>query len=189
VFRRRLLSVKDAESIHIRFLEEGDPPSITAAFQNMGWNKPEGQYRRYLHEQVEGARTCFVATVDGQFAGYVTLNWRPTYAGFADLSIPEIQDLNVLVIFRRKGVGSRLLDCAEAEAARHSAVVGIGVGLHQGYNAAQQLYVKRGYIPDGCGITYRDHLVDEGAEVRLDDDLVMHFTKQLTRNDGAPPDD
>ena len=181
--------MKDAESIHIRLLEEGDPLSITAAFQNMGWNKPESQYRRYLHEQVTGARTCFVATVDDQFAGYVTVNWRPTYVGFADLSIPEIQDLNVLAIFRRRGIASRLLDRAEAEAARHSAVVGIGVGLHQGYNAAQQLYVKRGYIPDGRGITYRDHFVDEGGKVTLDDDLVMHFTKQLAANDGARLDD
>jgi GNAT superfamily N-acetyltransferase len=132
-----------------------------------------------LHEQLAATRTCFVATVDGQFAGYVTVNWQPTYAGFADLNIPEIQDLNVLATFRRKGIASRLLDHAEAEAGRHSPVVGIGVGLHPGYNAAQQLYVKRGYIPDGRGITYRDHFVDEGAQVRLDDDLVMHFTKQL----------
>ena len=171
--------MKDVEPLDIRLLEEGDPPSITVAFQRMGWNKPEGQYRRYLCEQVAGTRTCFVATLDGQFVGYVTVNWRPTYAGFADLNIPEIQDLNVLAIFRRKGVASRLLDRAEAEAGRHSAVVGIGVGLHPGYNAAQQLYVRRGYIPDGRGITYRDHFVDEGAQVRLDDDLVMHFTKQL----------
>ena len=174
-----MLSVKDAESIHIRILEEGDPPTIAAAFENMGWNKPKRQYKKYFHEQVAGTRTCFVVTVDGEFAGYVTVNWRPTYAGFADFNIPEIQDLNVLTAYRRKGVASSLLDCAEAEVARHSGVVGIGVGLHPGYNAAQRLYVKRGYIPDSRGITYRDHFVDEGAQVRLDDDLVMHFTKQL----------
>jgi GNAT superfamily N-acetyltransferase len=172
--------VKDAESVHIRLLEENDPSSIAAAFENIGWNKHAGQYRRYLQEQVAGTRTCFVATVDSQFAGYVTVSWRPTYVGFADLNIPEIQDLNVLPIFRRKGIASRLLDRAETEAARHSAVVGIGVGLHPGYSAAQQLYVKRGYIPDGRGITYRDQFVDEGAQVRLDDDLVMHFTKRLS---------
>lgn len=171
--------MKEAEFIRIRLLEEGDPQPIAAAFRNMGWNKPEGQYRRYLHEQATGTRTCFVATIDGQFAGYVTVNWRPTYAGFADLNIPEIQDLNVLAKFRRKGIATRLLDRAEAEAARHSAVVGIGVGLHPGYNAGQRLYIKRGYIPDGRGITYRGHFVDEGAEVRLDDDLVMHLTKHL----------
>lgn len=134
-FRRRVFQVKDSESIHIRLLGDTDPPGIAAAFQNIGWNKPQSQYCRYLGEQVAGTRTCFVATVDAQFAGYATVNWRPTYAGFADLNIPEIQDLNVLPIFRRKGIASRLLDRAETEVARRSAVVGIGVGLHLGYSA------------------------------------------------------
>lgn len=46
-------------------------------------------------------------------------------------------------------------------------------------NAAQQLYIKRGYIPDGRGITYQNRPVKEGANVVVDDHLVMHFTKQL----------
>jgi GNAT superfamily N-acetyltransferase len=171
--------VKDAESIHIRLLEEGDAPSIARAFQSMGWNKPESQYRGYFREQVAGTRMCFVASMNGQFAGYVTLNWQPAYSGAVDRNIPEIQDLNVLANFRGKGVASRLLDRAEEEAARRSTAVGIGVGLHPGYNSAQQLYVKRGYIPDGRGITYRNRFVEEGATVVLDDDLVMHFTKRL----------
>ena len=103
--------MKDAVSIHVRLLEEGDAPGIAAAFQNMGWNRPATQYERYFHEQVGGTRTCFVATLDGQFAGYVTVNWQPAYAGFADLNIPEIQDLNVLTAYRRKGVAS---DCSTA---------------------------------------------------------------------------
>jgi len=171
--------MKNAETMQIRLLEESDPPRIAVAFKKMGWKKPETQFRRYLHEQVAGTRTCFVASIDGHFAGYVTVNWRPTYGGFADLNIPEIQDLNVLTTYRRKGIASRLLDRAEAEVAQRSGVVGIGVGLHPGYNAAQRLYVKRGYIPDARGITYRDHIVEEGAHVVLDDELVMHFTKQL----------
>ena len=169
----------NAEAIQIRLLAESDPPNIAAAFEKMGWKKPETQYQRYLQEQMAGTRTCFVATIDRQFAGYVTVNWRPAYAGFADLNIPEIQDLNVLTTHRRKGIASRLLDRAEAEVGQRSSVVGIGVGLHPGYNAAQRLYVKRGYIPDARGITYRGCFVEEGARVVLDDDLVMHFTKQL----------
>lgn len=171
--------MENAETIQIRLLEEGDPSSIAAAFQQMGWKKAETLYQRYLQEQMAETRTCLVVTIDGQFAGYVTVNWRPTYAGFADLNIPEIQDLNVLTTYRRKGIASRLLDRAEAEVARRSSVVGIGVGLHPGYNAAQRLYVKRGYIPDARGITYRDRFVEEGEYVVLDDELVMHFTKQL----------
>jgi len=169
----------NADTLQIRFLEENDPPSIAAAFTNMGWDKSEAQYRRYLREQVEGTRTCFVAIFDWQFAGYVTVNWRPVYAGFADLNIPEIQDINVLTSYRRKGIASRLLDRAEGEAARRSGAIGIAVGLHPGYNAAQRLYAQRGYIPDGRGVTYRNCFVQEGASVVLDDDLVMHFTKQL----------
>ena len=171
--------MENPDAIQIRLLEENDPPSIAAAFRKIGWNKPEAQYRRYLHEQITGVRTCFVAIVEDQFAGYVTVNWRPIYAGFAEMNIPEIQDLNVLITYRRKGIASRLLDRAEGEAARRSDVVGIGVGLHPGYNAAQRLYAKRGYIPDGRGITYRNRLAEEGARVVVDDDLVMHFTKQL----------
>jgi GNAT superfamily N-acetyltransferase len=174
-----VLCVENAETIQIRLLEESDPPSIAAAFENMGWKKPETQYQRYLQEQMAGTRTCFVATIDGQFAGYVTVNWRPTYAGFSELNIPEIQDLNVVTTCRRKGIARGLLDRAETEVARRSRVVGIGVGLHPGYNAAQRLYVKRGYIPDARGITYRECFVEEGACLVLDDDLVMHFTKQL----------
>jgi GNAT superfamily N-acetyltransferase len=171
--------MESADAVQIRLLEESDPPSIAAAFRNIGWNKPETLYRGYFHEQITGARTCFVAVVEGQFAGYVTVNWQPTYAGFAEMNIPEIQDLNVLITYRRKGIASRLLDRAEGEAARSSDVVGIGVGLHPGYNAAQRLYAKRGYIPDARGITYQNRFVEEGASVVVDDDLVMHFTKQL----------
>lgn len=134
-----------------------------------------------MKEQAEGTRTCFVAIFNGQFAGYVTINWKPTYPGCADLNIPEIQDLNVVTKYRRKGVASRLLDRAEGEAARFSRVVGIGVGLHPGYNAAHRLYAKRGYLPDARGITYRDRVVEEGATVVLDDELILHFRKQLPR--------
>jgi GNAT superfamily N-acetyltransferase len=175
--------MEDGRVVQIRLLEESDPPSIAAAFTKMGWNKPESQYRRYLYEQMAGTRTCFVGILEGQFAGYVTVNWRPTYGGFADLNIPEIQDLNVFTEYRRKGIASRLLDRAEIEAACRSSVVGIGVGLHPGYNAAQRLYAKRGYIPDGRGITYRNCFVEEGASVVMDDDLVMHLTKGLSASE------
>jgi GNAT superfamily N-acetyltransferase len=133
----------------------------------------------YLEQEAAGSRTSLVAAVDGEFAGYVTINWRPTYPGFAELEIPEIQDLNVVPTFRRRGIASRLLDMAEAQVARRSSVVGIGVGLHAGYNAAQRLYGLRGYIPDGRGVTYRDQYVGQYVQVMLDDDLVLHLAKQL----------
>jgi ribosomal protein S18 acetylase RimI-like enzyme len=167
------------EAVQIRSLTSHDAPLIAAAFASIGSIKPEAKYLRYLEQEADGSHTCLVATVKGQFAGYVTINRQPTYPAFSELHIPEIQDLNVLPAFRRRGVASRLLDVAEARVAQHSPVVGIGVGLHSGYNAAQQLYGLRGYIPDGRGVTYRDQYVGEYVQISLDDDLVLHLTKQL----------
>lgn len=165
--------------LQIRLLNDEDPPIIAAAFDRIGWCKPEAKYRRYLDEQSAGRRTCFVAAVHGEFAGYVTVNWNPTYPGCVEQKIPEIQDLNVLPQFRRRGIASRLLDEAESLVTGRCRVVGIGVGLHPGYNQAQRLYVKRGYVPDGRGVTYQDRYVTEGAQVTLDDELILHFTKEL----------
>ncbi len=177
-----LWKVHRPEHLVIRHMNEDDPPIISAACQSVGWKKLEKQYRRYLNEQAAGTRTCLVADIGGHFVGYVTINWKPAYIYFAEQRIPEIQDLNVLPAFRRRGVGTRLLDQAEGEVARACAVVGIGVGLHPGYNAAQRLYVKRGYVPDGRGLTYKGRYVAEGEALVLDDDLVLYLTKTLRRH-------
>jgi len=168
-----------ASEVEIRLLREGDSETISQSFRDIGWNKPASQYQRYLMEQAAGTRIAFVAAIENQFAGYLTVNWTPTYPGFAEQNIPEIQDLNVLPRFRRQGIGTRLLDRAEQEVAHRSAIVGIGVGLHPGYCSAQRLYVKRGYLPDGRGVWYQDHVVQEGMQAVFDDDLVLHLTKQL----------
>jgi GNAT superfamily N-acetyltransferase len=168
-----------AETADLRALNETDPETISSAFQELGISKPTAQYLRYLAEQESGRRTCLVASIGAEFVGYVTLNWRPAYLPFAEARIPEIQDLNVLPSFRRRGIASLLLDRAEREAAIRSGAVGISVGLHPGYNQAHRLYVQRGYIPDGRGITYRYQYLKEGMQVVLDDDLLLHLTKFL----------
>ena len=118
-----------------------------------------------------------------EFAGYVTLKWQSQYPSFKEQRILEIMDLNVLPGFRKMGVGSLLLDTAEKEAATRNKVVGIGVGLYAGedggYGAAQRLYVKRGYNPDGKGVTYNYQPTIPGNSYPLDDDLVLWFTKKL----------
>ncbi|MEW6755746.1 MAG: GNAT family N-acetyltransferase [Candidatus Latescibacterota bacterium] len=163
----------------IRPIAEDDAPVISAAFAAIGWDKPVGQFLQYAAQQREGVRECWIALLGGVFAGYVTLNWHPDYSGLAGSGIPEIEDLNVLPHYRRRHIATRLLDRAEEAARSRSRVVGIGVGLHPGYNAAQRLYVLRGYIPDARGATYRGRFVQQGEQVRFDDDLVLHFTREL----------
>ena len=166
-------------SLQIRTLQDSDPPTIATAFQRIGWRKTEAQYWRYLEEQAAGRRVCWVAFVDERFAGYTTLNWQPTYPPFAEAGIPEIQDLNVLPEFQRQGIATRLLDEAEELVSESRSEVGIGVGLHPGYNAARRLYGKRNYVPDGRGITYHNRFLEEGAHIVVDDGLVLHLTKRL----------
>ncbi|OAM00701.1 GNAT family N-acetyltransferase [Wolbachia endosymbiont of Dactylopius coccus] len=87
--------------------------------------------------------------------------------------------INVLPLMRNRGIGSTLLETAEKEAAGKSDIVGLGVGLYADYGAAQKLYIKRGYIPDSLGVTYKYEHVKPGARVDLDDDLVLWFMKNL----------
>ena len=128
----------------------------------MGWSKPEGYFENCYQEQQDSEIVLLVAQIDGQHCGHVKVVWNPDYPYFCDNKIPEIQDLNVLPEYRRRGVGLRLMDKAEAIVAKTSNVVGIGVGLHPGYNAAQRMYVLRGYVPDGQGVSYNDVYVREG---------------------------
>lgn len=165
--------------IQIRPLIREDIVPISEAFNKIGWNKPASLFEEYLMKQELGDRLVWVAHVHDEFAGYVTLQWRSQYQSFQEQNIPEIMDLNVLPSFRKMGIGSLLLDAAEKEAATRSDTIGIGVGLYTGedggYGAAERIYVKRGYIPDGKGITYNYEPTIPGNSYLLDDDLVLWF--------------
>ncbi len=81
--------------------------------------------------------------------------------------------------YRRLGVATNLLDYLERIAARRSPTVGLGVGLYADYGAAQRIYVRRGYLPDGRGVMYANQPVSAGRTVALDDNTTLMFTKQL----------
>jgi len=112
-----------------------------------------------------GVRDVLVATDDDRFVGYMTVRWESAYFG----GLPDIQDFNVLPPYRRRGIGSGLMDAAETLVAERSAVVGIGVGLYADYGQAQRVYVRRGYLPDGRGLMYDGQPVAPGNTVRNDD--------------------
>jgi GNAT superfamily N-acetyltransferase len=165
--------------LEITPLRPDDPPLIAAAFTAIGWDKPQAQYERYLDEQTADERPVRVARLDGAFAGYVTVVWETGYAPFREAGIPEIQDFNVLPPYRRRGIGTALMDAAEALIAERSAVAGIGVGLYPDYGPAQRLYVLRGYVPDGRGVAWNQVQVAPGQTVPVDDDLALYFTRAV----------
>jgi GNAT superfamily N-acetyltransferase len=140
-----------------------------------------GYFARCLQEQAQGARVFYLAVAaDGAIAGYAQLIWSPAYAPFRRLGIPEIQDINVLPACRRQGIGALLVDHAETLArAAGRTDIGISVGLSSSFGAAQRLYVRKGYMPDGCGIFCDNEAVQPGALYAVDEFLTLKLTKTL----------
>ncbi len=68
---------------------------------------------------------------------------------------------------------------AEGEAAKISDMVFLAVGVHSGYGPAQRIYVKRGYLPDGSGVWYKNKVLDQYAPCVNDDELLLFLSKSF----------
>lgn len=165
--------------ICIRLIRSDDPSKIYNAFKTQGWNKPTEQFNKYLLEQKNNEREVLIAEVNNEFAGYTTIIWNSAYEYFRNNNIPEISDLNVLIKYRQKGIGNKLLDETEKIVKDRSNFAGIGVGLFSDYGAAQKIYVKRGYVPDGKGIYKNGNYIKYNDTITIDDDVVLYFIKEL----------
>jgi GNAT superfamily N-acetyltransferase len=166
--------------VTIRRANASDVPWLQDSFDRlMRWRKPEGYFAECCRQQDEGQIALLIAVDDGNYRGHVKVIWEPDYAYFQRLGIPEIQDLNVLPDYRRKGIATRLMDVAEDLIRQRSHTAGIGFGLYSDYGAAQRMYVARGYIPDGHGVAYNGMPVEPGQAVVVDDALVLYLTKTL----------
>ncbi|MGN0970404.1 MAG: GNAT family N-acetyltransferase [Aristaeellaceae bacterium] len=98
---------------------------------------------------------------------------------FAGRGLPEIVDFAVLEKFRGRGVGSRLMDAAEAAASRYADTVYLGVGLHSSYGAAQRMVIRRGHVPDGSGVWYGNQPCPPYTLCRNDADLALYLSRWL----------
>lgn len=137
-------------------------------------------FERCMLEQDEGRRLIYIAGGEGRALGYAQLNLNPLYPPFRRLGMPEIQDLNVIPGFRRQGIGEALVaHCESVARQRGSSDMGISVGLHARFGAAQRLYVRLGYVPDGAGAAYDEVPVAMGEMRPIDDMLTLKLTKKL----------
>ncbi len=113
-------------------------------------SKPRDYVERCWRENKSGERTTFLALWNGKFIGWAHLISKPQY---------------------------QLIEAIEHFAFHRYDVIGIGFGLYADYGAAQRLYIKRGYIPDGRGVIYHNSPVVPGSQVCVDNDLVLYLTK------------
>lgn len=168
----------EREYIVVRDLCEADVEPIVAGEIAQGWHATRDKYDMRLRDAAEGRCIALCAVFEGNPAGYINLYFQ-AYAPYDTTGWPEIVDFGVLEKHRRNGIGTALMDAAETLAAARSDTVCLGVGLHNGYGAAQRMYVKRGYIPDGTGVWYQGKNLGQYAPCVNDDDLNLYFSKKL----------
>ena len=174
----RLKVGKSKMNCTIRNMIKSDIESLSHGFMNQGWPGREEILARYFLEQESGEREVLVAEIDGAVAGYVTILPLAKHGPFAEV-YPELSDFNVFEPFRNQGIGNQLLEEAEKRVKLVSIKVSLGVGLHSGYGASQRLYIKRGYIPDGTGVWYRNQPLEMNATSQNNDDLVLYLVKEF----------
>ena len=162
----------------IRKMQESDIKDLSLGFISQGWPSREEILTRYFKEQESGEREVLVAEVEGAVAGYITILPDAKQGPFAGMA-PELSDFNVFEPFQNQGIGNHLLEEAEKRVRLISDKVTLGVGLHSGYGPAQRLYIKRGYIPDGSGVWYRNQPLEMNVIIQDNDDLVLYLSKKL----------
>ena len=162
----------------IRKMQESDIKDLSRGFTSQGWPSREEILTRYFKEQESGEREVLVADFEGVVAGYITILQIAKQGPFAEIH-PELSDFNVFEPFQNQGIGNLLMEESENRVKLFSDKVTLGVGLHSGYGPAQRLYIKRGYIPDGTGVWYRNQPLEMNATIQNNDDLVLYLSKKF----------
>ena len=166
--------------IVVRDMVESDPQVILAAEHAQGWTHQKiEKYTQRLTDVAAGKCVALVAEYQGNVAGYFNVYRSGTVGPFAGTDIPELVDLGVFMKYRKHGIGEVLMQVAEIVARKWNNVCCIGVGLHRDYGAAQRMYVKRGFIPDGTGVWWNGRPVEPYADMKNDDEAAIYFTKKL----------
>ncbi|HAP4280091.1 TPA: GNAT family N-acetyltransferase [Enterococcus faecalis] len=159
-------------------MEKSDVEKIEEMFLQQGWDSRKEVLLNYLIEQELAQRWMFIAEIKGEVAGYVTLIPLAKHGPYKD-KYPEIVDFNVFEKFQRQGIGNELLNEAELASKMLSDIITLGVGLHKGYGAAQRIYIKRGYVPDGTGVWFNNENIDINKPCINNDDLVLYLSKKV----------
>ena len=172
------------ESILVRNMVEGDATYFPAQEIAQGWlnASPEKYFMRLEHARA-GKCISLVAEYEGVPAGYIHVYPDCPWGAFGGMGYCELVDFGVLQKFQRRRIGTKLLDVAEGIAFSYGDKVYLGVRLHAGYGAAQRLYVKRGYVPDGSGVWYDDRVCPPYSDCKNDDGLILYLLKERSVSD------
>lgn len=167
--------------IQIRPMTQNTIDLIYLGLSRHDISKPRDYIERCWDENQSKERVTLLAFYESEFVGWGHVVFKSKYPYFVENGIPEIQNFDVIPPYRKRGIGSILIEALEENAFSKSDSIGIGFGLYADYGTAQRLYIKRGFIPDGRGIIYNNMPVEPGSQVRVDDDLVLYLTKSKVK--------
>ncbi|MBQ8347484.1 MAG: GNAT family N-acetyltransferase [Alphaproteobacteria bacterium] len=166
--------------VMIRDMIESDPEIITNEEHLQGWvHQKQEKYKQRLKDVADNKCVALVAEYKGNVAGYFNVYFNTMCGLFAGKGFPELIDLGVFKKYRNNGIGTLLMQVAENIAGKYADTVVIGVGLHRDYGAAQRLYVKRGFIPDGTGLWWKGKPLEPYADLKNDDEAALYMSKKL----------
>ena len=72
------------KELTIRLMVLEDIEAFERGFREQGWNPKPEIHKMYLEEQNRGLRKVFVAEIDGEAAGYLTLLPEAAHGPFAE---------------------------------------------------------------------------------------------------------
>lgn len=168
------------KNLILKDMQQNDIDLLVAAECAQGWGTTPERFVNRLKDRDAGKCITIVALLDKMPIGYVSVYKNVDWGPIDFRGCPEIVDFAVLEKYRGKGIGTLLMDTAEDIAKGFGRKVFLAVGLHSGYGAAQVMYYKRGYSPDGTGAWYGDRLAKRYNHYCLDDYLVLYLWKALS---------
>ena len=166
------------QKIEVRQMTREDIPAICKAD-----NDETESFVNYLNRQLDfqdnNECSALVALCDNRVAGYVFLFYRCKWGAMKNQGLPGICDLVVFEPYRRKGIATKLMDCAESLARRVNTKIYLDVCLNPEYGPAQRFYALRGYVPDGAGAYYEERVLAKDEVCKNDDELTLCLVKEL----------
>ena len=166
------------QKIEVRQMTREDIPAICKAD-----NDETESFVNYLNRQLDfqdnNECSALVALCDNRVAGYVFLFYRCKWGAMKNQGLPGICDLVVFEPYRRKGIATKLMDCAESLARSVNTKIYLDVCLNAEYGPAQRFYALRGYVPDGAGVYYEERVLAKDEVCKNDDELTLCLVKEL----------
>lgn len=147
----------------VRACEEGDVEVLER-------DLPTGEARvhaAHWHASRSSGSTYLTAWVDGVARGVAVLNWEGPVGSEAAQTfrgVPEITHMQVAAAARGQGVGTRLVETAEAMA-KAAGLDRVAIGVSVDNVAARRLYERLGYAPTGI-IEVSSYVYVDAAGVR-----------------------